>query len=150
MLVELHKSVELRVICWLLKLKNCFFKENEQFRRLSSLLPVSIEIAEHLDKASIIRLAKTTIRLNNAISQWKIIGCYGGGPIVESNVINVSFLKRTERASIFSWLTAFCAFLLRISNSSMWAKQSANIWACHRYVLIKPNVVILNLGWTLR
>lgn len=46
--------------------------------------------AEHLDKASIIRLAKTAIRLSNEISQWKM--STQNGPIVESNVINVKLL----------------------------------------------------------
>lgn len=65
--------------------------ENAEFKRLSSLLPVSREISEqHLDKASIVRLAKTSIRLSNAISQWKLSKYIDYGPLIETNVINVS------------------------------------------------------------
>ncbi|KAI6232563.1 Helix-loop-helix 34 [Aphelenchoides besseyi] len=63
--------------------------ENSEFHRLSSLLPLPRAISEkHLDKATIVRIASTYIRLNHAVSQWKSNRTFGG-PLIESNVVNM-------------------------------------------------------------
>ncbi|KAI6173322.1 Helix-loop-helix 34 [Aphelenchoides besseyi] len=63
--------------------------ENSEFHRLSSLLPLPRAISEkHLDKATIVRIASTFIRLNHAVNQWKSNRTFGG-PLIESNVVNM-------------------------------------------------------------
>jgi hypothetical protein len=66
-------------------------QENEEFRKLSELLPVARAISsKHLDKGTIIRLAGAYCRLNRVIAHWKSQKCLSNGPLVENNVINVS------------------------------------------------------------
>jgi hypothetical protein len=47
-------------------------KENDEFKNLSSILPLQSEIAQQLDKASIIRLAISFIKIRQFFDDFKL------------------------------------------------------------------------------
>ncbi|CAD5229181.1 unnamed protein product [Bursaphelenchus okinawaensis] len=62
-------------------------QENEQFKRLSMLLPVARAISEkHLDKATVVRLAGTYIKLHHAVNPIKLRPMK---PLIEVNLIDI-------------------------------------------------------------
>lgn len=64
-------------------------QENEEFKRLSSLLPVARAISEkHLDKATVVRLASTYIRLHQVVAPIKR-NMVQVLPVLDANLINV-------------------------------------------------------------
>ncbi|CAD5234635.1 unnamed protein product [Bursaphelenchus xylophilus] len=63
-------------------------QENEQFKRLSLLLPVARAISEkHLDKATVVRLAGTYIKLHHAVNPIKRRPFIS--PLIDVNLIDI-------------------------------------------------------------